>query len=109
MPLACSLYGETREVTPVAGTRLAAICGDEPFEGFHWCGYGLADRTAGLLAANGVVISATAPDAGVEAIELPDHPFFLATAFQPQVGSSESGRLHPLLEALLDAARVPAA
>ena len=26
VPLACSLYGETREVTPVAGTRLAAIC-----------------------------------------------------------------------------------
>jgi CTP synthase (UTP-ammonia lyase) len=109
VPLACSLYGETREVTPVAGTRLAAIVGDEPFEGFHWCGYGLADRTAGLLAANGVVISATAPDAGVEAIELPGHPFFLATAFQPQVGSSDSGRLHPLLVALLAAARVPAA
>ena len=31
------------------------------------------------------------PDAGVEAIELPDHPFFLATAFQPQVGVSETG------------------
>jgi CTP synthase (UTP-ammonia lyase) len=107
-PLACSLYGETRTVTPVAGTRLAAICGDAPFEGFHWCGYGLGDRAAELLQANGVMISATAPDAEVEAIELPEHPFFLATAFQPQVGSSERGRLHPLLEALLDAARVPA-
>ena len=109
VPLACSLYGETREVTPVAGTRLAAICGDEPFEGFHWCGYGLADSTEALLRANGVVVSATAPDAGVEAIELPEHPFFLATSFQPQVGSGESGRLHPLLAALLDAARVPTA
>jgi CTP synthase (UTP-ammonia lyase) len=109
VPLACSLYGETREVTPVAGTRLAAIVGEEPFEGFHWCGFGLADSAAELLAANCVVISATAADAGVEAIELPSHPFFLATAFQPQVGSSETGRLHPLLEALVDAARVPAA
>lgn len=52
------------------------------------------------------MISAHAPDAGVEAIELPEHPFFLATAFQPQVGASESGVLHPLLAALLDAAGV---
>ena len=43
----------------------------------------------------GVVLSAHAADAGVEAIELPDHPFFIATALQPQVGSSESQTLHP--------------
>jgi CTP synthase (UTP-ammonia lyase) len=35
---------------------------------------------------------------------LPEHPFFIATAFQPQVGSSESGQLHPLIGAFLDAA-----
>jgi CTP synthase (UTP-ammonia lyase) len=103
-PLACSLYGERRTVRPVAGTRLAAVCGEEPFEGFHWCGYGLADAWARRLAAAGVVIAATAPDAGVEAIELPEHPFFVGTAFQPQVGTSETGRLHPLLNAFLDAA-----
>ena len=53
----------------------------------------------------GVVIGATAPDAGVEAIELPEQPFFLATAFQPQVavGAGASGRLGPLLEAFVAA------
>lgn len=103
-PLACALYGERRTVTPVAGTRLAAICGGEPFEGHHQCGYGLADAYEQVLAGAGVVISAHAPDAGVEGIELPDHPFFVATAFQPQVGSSRSGAVHPLIAALLDAA-----
>jgi len=49
-----------------------------------------------------VTIAATAPDAGVEAIELRDHPFFLATAFQPQVGVSETGRLPALVAALAD-------
>jgi CTP synthase (UTP-ammonia lyase) len=102
--LACSLYGERRTVTPVAGTRLATICGERPFEGFHWCGFGLAPDAAQLLAEAGVTIAANAPDAGVEAIELPEHPFFIATAFQPQVGSSESGQLHPLIGAFLDAA-----
>ena len=101
-PLSCSLYGETRTVTPVAGTRLAQICGTTPFDGYHYCGYGLSDEGARALQAAGVTIAATAPDAGVEAIELPDHPFFLATAFQPQVGVSETGRLPALVTAFAD-------
>jgi len=102
-PLQCSLYGETRTVTPVPGTRLAQLTGTEPFEGFHYCGYGLSDSAERALRAAGVTVSATAPDAGVEAIELPDHPFFVATAFQPQVGVSTSGRLPALVAALADA------
>jgi CTP synthase (UTP-ammonia lyase) len=101
-PLACALYGETRTVTPVHGTKLQAICGTEPFEGFHWCGYGLSAQGARALQAAGVTVAATAPDAGVEAIELPDHPFFLATAFQPQVGVSETGSLPALVAAFAD-------
>jgi CTP synthase (UTP-ammonia lyase) len=38
----------------------------------------------------GAVLAGRAPDGGVVAIELPQHPFFLATAFQPQVGLSSS-------------------
>lgn len=106
-PLRCSLYGERRTVRPAAGTLLAAICGPEPFEGFHYCGYGLAGEFAAALEHAGVVLSAYADDAGVEAIELPDHPFFLATAFQPQVGTSETGRPHPLLEAFVRASAAP--
>ncbi len=55
------------------------------------------------------MVSAEAADAGVEAIELPEHPFFLATAFQPQVGASDSERLHPLIEAFLGGCRPTAA
>jgi hypothetical protein len=96
--------GERRLVAPVPGTRLARICGDEPFEGFHWCGYGLADEYVPLLTRHGVTVGARAADAGVEAIELGDHPFFMATAFQPQVGASETGSLHPLILAFLQVA-----
>jgi CTP synthase (UTP-ammonia lyase) len=103
VPLQCSLYGETREVQPVPGTRLAAICGDAAFTGFHWCGYGLDPRNEDRLQSAGVVVSAHAADAGAEAIELPDHPFFIATAFQPQIGASQADVLHPLISALVDA------
>ena len=106
-PLACSLVGEEREVTCVPGTRLAAICGTAPFTGYHWCNYGLADAFEQRLTAAGVVVSARAPDAGVEAIELPGHPFFVATLFQPQIGSLSGAPLHPLIAAFVrEAARV---
>jgi len=96
--LACSLVGQERTVIPVPGTRLAEICGSDPFTGFHFCSYGLAAELPG------VVVSAHADDAGVEAFELSeDHPFYLATLFQPQVGTAERGALPPVLTALLEA------
>jgi CTP synthase (UTP-ammonia lyase) len=104
-PLACSLIGEERMVTCVPGTRLAELCGNEPFLGFHWCNYGLANEFVDALTAAGVVISAHAPDAGVEGIELPGHPFFVATLFQPQVGALAGRPLHPLIAAFLETAR----
>ncbi len=103
-PLACSLEGEVRRVTAVPGTRVAELCGPGPFAGFHWCNYGVEPALLDRLVAAGLVVSATAPDAGIEAVELPDHPFYVATLFQPQVGSSERGALHPLIGALVEAA-----
>lgn len=103
-PLACRLYGEEREVTCVPGTRLAAICGAEPFTGFHFCGFGVAPGRVDALADAGVVVSARAPDAGVEGVELREHPFFLATLFQPQVGALDGRPRHPLVAALIAAA-----
>src|SRR5918994_1877210 len=82
-----------------AGTPLAATCGTAPFTGFHYCGYGLSAEFVARLEDAGVVISAHAPDAGVEGIELPEHPFFLATLFQPQMGALSGAPLHPLIAA----------
>jgi CTP synthase (UTP-ammonia lyase) len=103
--LDCPLYGEERLVEPVAGTRFATICGTEPFSGYHHCGYGLAAAGELVVERAGATIAARAADAGAEAIELPRHPFFIATAFQPQVGASVRGVLPPLLSELLGVAR----
>jgi CTP synthase (UTP-ammonia lyase) len=102
--LACSLIGEERHVTAIPGTRMEDLCGKTSFVGFHWCNYGIARAYADRLAAHGLLIAALADDAGVEAVELPSHPFFLATLFQPQVGSLASRRLHPIIEAFVTAA-----
>ena len=104
VPLECSFVRGERQGVPVLGTKFAAICGDAPFIRFHWCGYGLNPRIEAQLQGAGVVLAARAADAGVQAIELADHPFFLATAFQPQVGASTSDVLHPVITAVIDAA-----
>lgn len=100
--LACSLVGEVRPVTAVPGTRAAAICGLEPFDGFHYCNFGLAPRFEDALVRAGLVVSGHAPDAGVEIVELPEHPFYVGTMFQPQM-SQQNGREHPVLEAFFAA------
>ncbi|MBC7928904.1 MAG: gamma-glutamyl-gamma-aminobutyrate hydrolase family protein [Bryobacteraceae bacterium] len=105
--LACSLVGEERTICPVPGTQFASITGPQPFTGFHWCNYGLSPAWLEALASHGLVVAATAPDAGVEAIELAEHPFFVATLFQPQVGCAAAGKLHPLIAAFTDAIRSP--
>jgi CTP synthase (UTP-ammonia lyase) len=104
-PLACSLVGQRRTIHPVPGGRLAAIVGDEPFSGFHYCNYGLNPAFRERLEGAGLRVTATADDAGVEGIELPSHPFAMATLFQPQMESLETGELHPLLAALVQASR----
>jgi CTP synthase (UTP-ammonia lyase) len=104
-PLACSLVGQRRDVRPVPGTRLAQLVGEQPFSGFHFCSYGLNDEYRDALASAGLIISAYADDAGVEGIELPSHPFYMATLFQPQMESLSSGLLHPILGALIEAGR----
>jgi CTP synthase (UTP-ammonia lyase) len=100
--LACSLFGEQRTVTTVPGTRLAQICGAEPFVGFHFCNFGVPDAQMARLVEHGVIVSAHAEDAGVEGIELPDHPFFVATLFQPQMAALHNAGVHPLIRALID-------
>jgi len=95
--LSCSLIGQIRPVTTVPGTMAAAVCGPGPFDGFHYCNFGLAPAFEERLAAAGLVISGHAPDAGVEIVELPGHPFYVGTMFQPQM-SPQPGREHPLLQ-----------
>ena len=91
--LACSLYGEERLVTPVPGSRFASWV-SEPFVGMHFCNYAPTPEVVTRLEEAGVVVGATAHDAGAEVLEFPGHPFFVASMFQPHIGAlaGEPGR-----------------
>lgn len=52
----------------------------------------------------GLVISGTSPDGRlVEAIELPDHPFFVGVQFHPEF-KSRPNQAHPLFRGFISAA-----
>ena len=99
-PLACSLQGEARLVTPVPGTRFAGWV-DEPFVGLHYCSYGPTEAAVRELQQAGVVVGATAPDAGAEVLEFPGHPFYVASLFQPHIGASTRAPIHALVRAFV--------
>lgn len=57
-----------------------------------------------VLAENGMLISGTSPDGGlVEMVEIPDHPWFLAGQFHPELKSRPT-RPHPLFASFIEAA-----
>jgi hypothetical protein len=94
-------------VTAVIGFRQWRLCGDE-----LWSVLATERWHRGVQSAYCAVHTHEAPANGCTCgiyawytpVPLPDHPFFVATAFQPQVGSSESGVVPALIAALLDAA-----
>ncbi len=79
---------------------------DGPFLGMHFCSYAPAPDVVARLEAAGIVVGATADDAGAEVLEFPDHPFLVTSMFQPHVGTIAGAPIHPLVRAFVDAARV---
>jgi CTP synthase len=58
-----------------------------------------------LLTSHGMVLSGLSPDEQlVELVELPEHPFYVATQFHPEF-RSRPNRPHPLFAAFVEAAR----
>ncbi|MFI5318641.1 MAG: hypothetical protein ACHQ6V_03610 [Myxococcota bacterium] len=101
-PLACSLAGERGSVRFAAGSRVARAYACERAEEAYHCSYGLSARWSRLLASG--PLRATAHDANgeVRAVERDDHPFFVATLYQPERAALE-GRAHPLIAAFVAA------
>ena len=96
--LACSLVGLEQRVTIVPGTRAAALYGaDTAVEDFR-CNYGVDSAYHATLEQAGLRLSGFGEDGELRIIELPAHPFFLATLFVPQMRSTPE-RPHPVLAA----------
>ena len=103
VPLACSLDGHEGAIQVTPGTRAAALLGAErSMERYH-CSYGLDTTRLGLLREHGLVFSGYDDDGDPRIAELPDHPFYLATLFQPEL-AGDGTRPHPFVQAFARAA-----
>ncbi|MFI9815617.1 CTP synthase C-terminal region-related (seleno)protein [Saccharothrix variisporea] len=102
-PLACSLVGHEGAVHLAPGTLAERVLGtDRTIERYH-CDYGPNPRHLDLLRAHGLVFSGHDADGEVRVAELPGHPFFLGTLFQPEL-AGDGTRPHPVVTAFARAA-----
>jgi CTP synthase (UTP-ammonia lyase) len=95
-PLACSLVGQSHPVTLVAGTRAARLYGVGVATEDYYCNYGVNPDYRSRLERGGLRVSGLGEDGEIRIVELPDHPFFVATLFLPQARSTRPNP-HPLL------------
>lgn len=102
-PLSCSLVEKTGEVFFTPSSRLHAIFGGEPaLEGYH-CNYGLNAKWRSPFETFGLRFTAFDSAGEVRGCELPTHPFFIGTLFQPE-RSALRGEQHPLIKAFVKSA-----
>lgn len=101
-PLTCALREVEGNILLEEGSRIRTIYGaDEVTEEFN-CGFGLNPLYKERLKEAGVRITGVDAQGDARVIELADHPFFLATLYQPE-RSALKGRSHPIVEAYLQA------
>jgi len=103
VPLACSLVGHEEAVMVVPGTRAASIIGPgRRVERYH-CVYGLNDAYLETLVNAGLRFSGFDDAGQVRILEIPGHPFFIGTLFQPELHGDGTSP-HPLITAFAVAA-----
>ncbi|GLR13436.1 hypothetical protein GCM10007907_22260 [Chitinimonas prasina] len=104
-PLSCALIEETGLVQLRAGSRLAAAYGTpHALESYH-CRYGINPALQASLLAGPLVAVAHDAAGEVRAVELTNHPFFIATLFQAERGALQ-GRLPALVAAFVRACQL---
>jgi len=108
IPLACSLVGHEGTVRITPGSLAERVLGTErTIERYH-CSFGLNPDYLSTLSEHGLRFTGHDDDGQVRVAELPGHPFFLATLFQPEL-AGDGTRPHPIVRALAAAAVARAA
>jgi CTP synthase (UTP-ammonia lyase) len=99
-PHPCGLCGVKARVRVSASSRLRQAYGaTESIEEYH-CSFGLNSRYRRLLESRDLYVAAVDDQHDIRAIELDDHPFFVATLFQPELRPDP---VNPLAAAFLAA------
>lgn len=104
-PLACSNTEVITTCLLTPGSRVASIYGtQEVTEQYGTCNYGPNAQFWPALEQGGMHITGVDKDGTARIIEIEQHPLFIGTLFQPE-RSALKQIIHPLIKALLQAAR----
>lgn len=102
-PLACSLVGHEGAVRLTPGSLAETVLGAAKTQELYHCSYGPDTRHLSTLTAHGLRLTGEDEQGQARVAELPGHPFFLATLFQPEL-HGDGTRPHPIVRALAVAA-----
>lgn len=108
VPLECSLIGHEEAVMIAPGTLAARITGPGRRTERYHCAYGLNPEYLDTLDSGGLRFSGFDDSGHVRVFEVPGHPFFMGTLFQPEL-SGDGTQPHPVVVALAVAAAEHAA
>lgn len=101
--LACSLAGAKGLIALKPGSRVSAIYGRNPTMESYQCNFGFNRRYQAILDNARLRVTGVDENGEPRVVELDNHPFFMATLFQPEL-SAFQGAPHPLVAAFLQAA-----
>jgi CTP synthase (UTP-ammonia lyase) len=101
--LACSLVGSTQTIMLRPGSMAQQLYGQTAATEEFACNFGLNPHYRDLFRTSELTIAGTDADGEIRMVELPGHPFYLATLFMPQIRSSKESP-HPLVLGYLAAA-----
>ncbi|QRY78103.1 gamma-glutamyl-gamma-aminobutyrate hydrolase family protein [Pseudomonas sp. PDNC002] len=101
--LPCSLVEVSETIRLASGSRLESIYGGATIREGYRCSYGVNPEFQQQLFGDSLRACAHGEDGSIRALEATDHPFFVATLFQPE-RKALAGIAVPLAEAFLCAA-----
>jgi CTP synthase (UTP-ammonia lyase) len=84
-------------VVLIPRTRAARLYGTAEAAEDYYCNYGVNPDYRLRLEASGLRVSGVGGEGEIRIVELPEHPFFIATLFLPQARSTAADP-HPVLQ-----------
>jgi CTP synthase (UTP-ammonia lyase) len=101
--LTCSLAGREMRLSFAPDSKVAHIYGGLGATEQYYCNFGVNPDAVPLLKRGAMRFVGSDVEGEIRVLELPEHPFFVATLFVPQM-RSQPDHPHPLVTAFLRAA-----
>jgi CTP synthase (UTP-ammonia lyase) len=101
--LSCKLIEETSSITLESGSQVSAFYQSEKIDEDYHCSFGVNPDYLFIFDGSDLCFTGLDELSVPQILELPDHRFFIGTAFQPE-RSALKQQVHPLISGFLQAA-----